>query len=82
MATGIAEWLIGRTETTTNEIFRNCISWVRPMGKPDEMRVGAILSHLRWKKGSAAPRRIVLAVGCGANELPCVPPCTTSHCRD
>jgi predicted P-loop ATPase len=48
----IAEWLIGRTETTTHEIFRHCLLLrFDQMGKQEEMRVGAILKHLGWKKG-------------------------------
>jgi hypothetical protein len=39
------------TETTTNEILSRCIV-VGPdrMTKADQMRVGAVLRHLRWKK--------------------------------
>ena len=54
----IADWLLGKTETTTNEILQRCVFLgLDRMGKAEQMRVATVLDHLGWKKALRGDQR-------------------------
>ena len=68
----IADWLLGKTETTTNEILQRCVvPGARPdgQGRADARRGGSAPPRVEEER-SAATRRIACATGCAANEPP------------